>query len=197
MRALSVVSLVKTFSIVASFSMSASLFAITTGISNVAHAENAASETVNLSEVYGKATLVGMQLTIQKKASEGSFPAEVAACVKALPHTTFNSVFDTVLSDRLSESERAAATAFFSSEAGRKYSKISIVQIYRSLDLEVPEPEPEFSTSEYTELTAFSRSTAGNKLIMKRVLEGGSARAEVGNRVQELLRSCNDKIAKR
>lgn len=162
-----------------------------------AHAEEPSKDAVNLAEVYGQAALVGMQLTIQKKASEGTFPSEVAACMTSLPSSTFNSVFDTALKQNLDDSERASATAFFSSPAGQKYSKTAIVQLYRSMGVATTEPMPEFSTNEYTDLAKFTKTSAGDKLIMKKILEGMSAHQEVGVRVQELLHSCNDKVAKR
>ena len=162
-----------------------------------AHAEEPSKDAVNLAEVYGQAALVGMQLTIQKKASEGNFPNEIAACMSTLPSSTFNSVFDAALKQNLNDAELASATAFFGSSAGQKYSKTAIVQLYRSMGVATTEPMPEFSTNEYTDLAKFTKTSAGDKLIMKKVLEGLSAHQEIGARVQELLHSCNDKVAKR
>ncbi len=166
-------------------------------LSICAHAEETPSDAANLAEVYGQAALVGMQLTVQKKASEGKFPNDIAACIKALPSSTFNSVFDTALKQNLDDSERASAAAFFSSPAGQKYTKTGILQIYKSLGLDAPEAIPEFSANEYTDLAKFTHTPAGDKLIMKKILEGMSAQQEVGSRVQELLHSCDPKVAKR
>jgi hypothetical protein len=162
-----------------------------------AYAEEMPKDAVSLSEVYGKVALVGMQLSVQKRASEGKYPGEIAACVNTLPTSAFNSVLDSAIKDNLSDAERDSATAFFASSAGLKYTKAGTVQIYRAMNMDSPEPMPQFSSSEYKELETFTHTSAGEKLILKKVLEVGSARQEMGTRVQELMHSCNDKVAKR
>ncbi len=171
--------------------------ALATQLSVCAHAEDAPSRNINLAEVYGNAALVGMQLSVQKRASDGSFPTNVAVCLSALPSSTFNNVFDTAIKDNLSADEIAAATAFFASPAGQKYAKTAIAQIYTSMGMKSPEAIPEFSATEYTELAKFTHTSAGDKLIIKRILEGGIAHQDMGTRVQELLHSCNESVAKR
>lgn len=146
-----------------------------------------------LAEVFARPALVGMQLSVRRAVTDGKVPSAILACVDALPPNSFNAVYDAALKENLSAEEAADTSTFFSSPVGRKYAKYGVLQIYAAVNVALPESLPEFSQAEYKELEAFSATEAGDKLMVKKVLEGDDVRQMVGARARELLRSCGDK----
>jgi hypothetical protein len=137
-----------------------------------------------------EAALLGMQLPMQRAAQQNKVPQALAKCVAEIRPTAFESTFVSLLSKSLSTAELKDAQDFFSSSVGRKLSKLDLLQIHAALGVAPPEPLPSFSDAEYKEVEAFARTTAGDKLIVKRVLETPAARQSVRERIKELLAAC-------
>ena len=144
--------------------------------------------------VFAKSALTGMQLSVRKGQQQGKVPTEVGTCVQSLRDTSFNIVLASLLAESLSPSEMRAADAFFGTPVGRKYAKYSLLQIYEAVGEQAPEPLPAFTDAEYKELEAFSRTRAGDKLIVRRVLESKAAQQAIGSQIQALLSSCGAKL---
>ncbi|MBU1235298.1 MAG: hypothetical protein KJ634_04775 [Gammaproteobacteria bacterium] len=142
---------------------------------------------------FAKSSLIGMQLSVRKAERQGKIPANVSACVQSLDDSSFTAVFATLLADNLSKSELQATEDFFSTRVGGKYAKHGLMQIYTSVGETPPEPLPTFSDAEYKELERFGSTTAGEKLIVRKVLESASARQAIGSRIQGLLSLCRTK----
>ena len=137
--------------------------------------------------------LIGMQLSIRKAASQGKVPNSVVNCVNQLPSDSFLPVFHALMEDNLSSEEISLTEQFFQSAIGRKYSKHGLAQLYTAVGESPPEPAPTFSDSEYAELERFSQTSAGEKLMVRKVMESESARRAVSARIQELLALCRQK----
>jgi hypothetical protein len=125
--------------------------------------------------------------------SSGKVPDTLVACVQRVSADSFVPIFHSLLEQNLSADEIAAAEKFFLSEVGRKFEKAAVVQAYVAVGEQPPEPAPEVSDSEYAELKQFSRTAAGQKLMVQKVMEGQPVRQAVGARVRELLDSCRTK----
>jgi hypothetical protein len=144
-------------------------------------------------ETFARTALLGMQLSVRKAASQGKVPDSVVACVDHLPSNTFALLFRSLMEQNLSPEEISSIDRFFASETGRKYSKHGIDQMYAAIGETPPEPAPALSDSEYAELDQFSRTSAGEKLMVQKVMESESARRAVSARILELLGTCRAK----
>jgi hypothetical protein len=105
--------------------------------------------------------------------------------------TVFSPTYETLSGELLTKGEIAAANGFFSSPVGRKYAKHGQLQLYAAVGMRSPAPLPDFSDAEYRELESFSRTSAGNKLMVQKVLEALAALQAVNRRIQEIVASCD------
>jgi hypothetical protein len=134
--------------------------------------------------------VLGMQLSVKRGAEEGRVSGSTVDCVNKLDRTSFTPVLAQLVTRALSVREIAAATQFFESALGRKYVQHGIAQLYQAVGAVAPDPTPNFSDAELRSITAFSRSSAGDKIMVKRVFEAPAARETIVAKVQELLKSC-------
>jgi hypothetical protein len=137
--------------------------------------------------------LIGMQLSVGKAASQGKVPNSVVTCVNQLPSDSFVPVFHALMEETLSSEEISSTEQFFQSAIGRKYAKHGVTQLYTAVGESPPESAPTFSDSEYAELERFSQTSAGEKLMLRKIMESEPARRAVSARIQELLASCRTK----
>jgi len=140
--------------------------------------------------VLSEAALTGMQLSVKKAVQEGKAKSTISECVSTLKSSSFNSVYGHILSDQFTSEEIAQAEEFFNDGIGKKYSKHGLLQIYSSTGFPLPEPLPPFSTEEMRALEAFSKTAAGDKLLLKHVMQTPAVNMEVQEKIKELLSSC-------
>jgi hypothetical protein len=141
----------------------------------------------------GQSTLLGMQLSVRRGQRQGKVPSTVADCVYGLDDSSFTSVIESQLAKNLTTGEVATADQFFNSPVGNKYGKHGLMQIYASVGEKSPEPLPNFTDAEYGELEKFSRTSAGDKLMVRKVMESPEARQAIASRIQDLLNTCRAK----
>lgn len=163
------------------------LLLLTFGIAAGARAEGGSQLSATLSE----AALLGMRLSVERASQQGKVPTKAAKCVAEQPATAFSPTYETLSGELLTKGEVATANSFLSSPVGRKYVKHGQLQLYAAIGMRPPEPLPDFSDAEYRELESFSRTSAGNKLMVQKVMEGPAARQTVNRRVQEIIASCD------
>jgi hypothetical protein len=142
---------------------------------------------------FAKSALLGMQLSVRKGQEQGKVPSSVAGCVQSLDDLSFREVFVSLVSSNLNDQEIQATEQFFHSSVGQKYAKHGRLQIYTSVGERPPEPLPSFSDAEYKEVEKFSLTSAGEKLIARKVLQGPAAQQAIGAHIQRLLKACNAK----
>ncbi len=140
--------------------------------------------------VLSEAALTGMQLSLKKAVQEGKAKSAVSDCVSAIKPYSFNSVYDHIVSDQFTSEEIAQTEAFFKGDTGKKYSKHGLLQIYSSTGFPLPEPLPTFSPEEMRDLQAFSKTAAGDKLLLKHVMQTPAVNMKVQEKIKELLSSC-------
>lgn len=155
-------------------------------------AQNPTGSQSAAAHVFAKSALVGMQLSLKHGEQRGEIPAAVSQCVQSLDDSTFDNVFNTALVENLSTLELQATNEFFGSPVGQKYAKQGLMQLYAQVGEQPPEPMPSFSDHEYKRLEAFSRTSAGSKLMVQRVLESPTVRATIGSEINVLLRRCRE-----
>lgn len=142
---------------------------------------------------FATSAVTGMQLSAKQGAERGLVPAATAACVQKLGPASLRDVFVSLLADLLNEDERRGAEAFFSTAVGRKYVRYGLVQLYKTAGETPPSALPAFSEPEYQGLEAFGRTPAGDKLLVKQVLNTPAAKGAIGERTRQLLKSCEGK----
>jgi len=170
------------------------LFAVTAIVSfaQAYAADGSGSHSIAVA-TFAKSSLIGMQLSVRRAQQQGKIPANVSGCVQSLDDSSFTAVFTTLLAENLSKSELQATEDFFSTSVGHKYAKHGLMQVYTSVGETPPEPLPTFSDAEYKGLEHFGSTTAGEKLIVRKVLESAPARQAIGSRIQTLLSQCRAK----
>lgn len=139
---------------------------------------------------FAKPVLVGMQLSVRKGQQQGQVSAGVAKCVQSLDASSLNPLFLSLLTENLTKNELKATEDFFVTAVGRKYAKHGLMQVYTSLGEQPPEALPGFSEAEYKELENFSRTSAGEKLLVRKVLSSVSANQAISAHIQGVLKSC-------
>lgn len=156
-------------------------------------AQAQASGPSNTVTMLAKPALLGMQLSVRRGQQLGKVPPQVAQCVQSLRESSFTIVLASLLVERLEPKEVQAADEFFGTAVGKKYARHTLLQVYDAVDEKAPEALPDFSAAEYKELETFSRTSAGDKLLVRRVMEDADARQAIGSQIQSLLGSCGAK----
>lgn len=142
-------------------------------------------------EAFARSALLGMQLAVYKQQAEGKASASVVNCVRSLDDASFRKIFSVLLSQKLNAQEVDTTEIFFRSSAGKKYAKHGFLQVYTAAGQKPPEPLPSFSKQELSELEAFSRTSAGDKLIFKKILQTGETNELINANIKALLKSCD------
>ena len=135
-------------------------------------------------------TLLGLRLGLQRGIRDGKTSAKTLDCVSKLDRSTFAPVFAQAIAANLSAQEIAASTAFFESAPGRTYIDSGIYQLYDAVGFTSPDPEPNVTQADLNAVTAFSRTPAGDKLLVRRIFDSAEIRAAVGARIQQVLNGC-------
>lgn len=143
---------------------------------------------------FAKPALLGMQLSIKRGRQAGKVPSAVARCVAALNTDSFFTVYDALLMRELTASEQQVAEEFYKSSAGIKFAKHGLLQVYLAVGEKAPESLPTFSQAEMKELEGFSKTSAGDKLIVKKVMQSLGAARVVNSRINELLTQCEKSL---
>jgi len=136
-------------------------------------------------------TLLGLRLGLQRGIRDGKGSPKTLECVSKLERTTFAPVFAQAIAANLSAQEIASSTAFFESAPGRKYIDSGIYQLYDAVGFTSPDPEPKVSEADMQAVTAFSRTSAGDKLLVRRIFDSPEIRGAIGARIQQVLNGCS------
>ena len=143
-----------------------------------------------LVETFADNALLGMKLAAQRAARENKLPEAKAQCITAKTRAAFMPTFAAIASEGFGTPEITAANSFLASPLGRKYMRQGLGQIYLGMGVQPPEQPQALTDAELQQIQAFSRTSAGRKLIVEKVMENAAARQALSQRVQELLRSC-------
>jgi hypothetical protein len=135
-------------------------------------------------------TLIGLRLGLQRGVRDGKASSQALDCVNKLDRTAFTSVFVQAISVNLSTQEATVAAAFFDSATGRKYIDSGIFQLHQAIGITPPNLEPSVSDADLQAVAAFSRTSAGDKLLVKRIFDAPETRSAIGARVQQVLNGC-------
>ena len=137
-------------------------------------------------------TLLGLRLGLQRGIRDGKGSAKTLECVSKLDRSTFAPVFAQAIAANLSAQEMASSIAFFESASGRKYIDSGIYQLYDAVGFTSPDPEPKVSEADMQAVTTFSRTSAGDKLLVRRIFDSPEIRAAIGARIQQVLNGCSE-----
>jgi|SRR4051812_31366487 len=143
-----------------------------------------------------KAALTGLQLSVKKGVLDGKVTTETSACVAGLKASSFNSIYEPMVREIFTTEEEEEVEGFFKSDVGEKYAKYGLLQIYVSVGLPSPEEMPTLSERELNEVEKFSKTSGGEKLMIKHSFQTLEANSAVQTRIHELLTSCGhvDKV---
>ena len=171
--------------------ISALLFVTMVGTSSVfASPPSTKLETPVALQNLAQAALLGMQLSVKQGHQAGKVPSPVANCVAALKPDSFVPVYDALLKSKFTPTEQQATEEFLKGPVGSKYAKYGLLQIYLIAGEKTPEALPTFSAAEMKTLEAFSKTPAGDKLMMRKVMQSPAAAQAVKPYVSQLLSQC-------
>jgi hypothetical protein len=148
------------------------------------------ADTTTTVQSFAQASLLGIQLAVKHGQQQGKVAAATADCVAAFKPDTFVEVFDKLVKSTLTEDEQQTTEAFFNSATGVKFAKLGILQVYGAVGDKAPEPLPVLTDAEKADIEAFSRTPAGDKLMLKKAFEQPAAMANINQRIKELLAQC-------
>ena len=137
-----------------------------------------------------KSALTGMQLSVANGVKRGSATPEQLSCVGKLQSTEFTDVFSAAVVRTLSQTETKQATEFFQSRVGRKVTDLGFHELHRQVSAPLDTPAPQFSDADIRTQEQFVKSSAGEKLFVKQVLNGTDVKAQLGQRLKSVLASC-------
>lgn len=149
-----------------------------------------AADTPTTVQSFAQASLLGIQLAVKHGRQQGKIAAATAECVAAFKPDSFVEAFDKLMKSTLTEDEQQATEAFFNSATGVKFAKLGILQVYGAVGETAPEPLPVLTDAEKADVEAFSKTPAGDKLMLKKAFEQPEAMASINQRVKELLSQC-------
>jgi hypothetical protein len=141
-------------------------------------------------DFFAMGALTRMQLSIADAEAQGKVSHKAALCVKSVEYFQFLPAFNSLLQESLSSLELTQSDQFFSSSAGIKYARQGLIQVYTNTGHTNQETIPTLTGKELNDVEAFSRSSAGTKLINERVLESPDARKLISARIKEIFQSC-------
>ena len=165
------------------------LFSLAT-ILGLLSAPGYAADTTTTVQSFAQASLLGIQLAVKHGRQQGKVAPAMADCVAAFKPDTFVEVFDKLVRSTLTEDEQQTTEAFFNSPTGVKFSKLGILQVYGAVGDTAPEPLPVLTDAEKADVEAFSKTPAGDKLMLKKAFEQPAAMANINQRIKELLSQC-------
>ncbi|WP_162125987.1 hypothetical protein [Pseudoxanthomonas wuyuanensis] len=98
-------------------------------------------------------------------ALQGHIPKANFDCVAAIPLGTYTGPIAGFIGSKLNTDEIATALSFYESPVGGKYTQYGIVQFYKLKAIPEDLTVPDIDKNEMQQIVAFSRSSAGVKLM--------------------------------
>lgn len=159
-------------------------------ISVHAAAESPAIPLKQTTAYYSRLALLGMQLSIQQGKKAGEIPASLAQCVSDLPPVSLDPYFEKVLKEALNTNEQETAEQFFATDIGQKFYEMTQQQIYIAIGEKPTAEAPVFSAEERKVLTAFGKTSAGDKLFTQKVVQLPAAKKTIDTGIHAVISHC-------
>jgi hypothetical protein len=137
-----------------------------------------------------RSTLLGMQINVRERRQKGQIATLTMSCVESLDVEELTPVYQSSLTQEWGATTLAASDAFLMTSLGEKVAKISQLDVYRILKQVPPEPAPELTSAEQSELAIFSQTDAGLKLFSNRGFTNEASRQSQRSKLLELAQSC-------
>jgi hypothetical protein len=137
-----------------------------------------------------RAALLGMRLAIEDGAKNGKSNPALLECAQKADSSALIEVFVGELQAALTPSEMKTAEAFYAGSAGQKSIEAGLQQLYQIAGRPASGPVLTFTPAEAQENDAFSRTAAGEKLIIKQVLGTPRVTNAVQNSIGKMLSAC-------
>jgi hypothetical protein len=114
-----------------------------------------------------------------------------AACVRAVDGSRFAPMLARVAASELTAGEIDEAIRFYESEAGRKYTEMTLAQSARMVGMRTTHQIPDFSAEEVKAAEDFGKTPVFQKLVNENIL----TRSPLGSReyqalTMQILKSC-------
>lgn len=135
--------------------------------------------------------LFGSQLAIQRQAESGEISMQASRCYAGHPASSITEALAMDIATRMTDDELRVAIKFYEGEVGRKYTQHGIVSFYKHYRVITTEQLPQLSETEMAEVAAFSKTTAGNKLLFKQVVRVSAVSEPMVRIFRNLRYVCN------
>ena len=143
-----------------------------------------------LVEAQSRVALASLQGGVAKALNAGRMDPAVAACVQALPPSSFHAVIRKLVENAFEQDWDRMVNTFLESPVGQKHAKRAWLRVYRNLQLPLPEPMPEFDAEDKQQLEMFSSLTDVQRYLKEDFLSGPDASPAISGRVRDLVQGC-------
>ena len=133
--------------------------------------------------------LLGLQIQFRRN-QQGDASKKLAECLNSADTSFLVGIIADAIAKEMSIGEIRAATLFFESAVGKKYVQRDIIAAKKMLGFPTSSPPPDFSEEERAVVEDFSQTTAGEKLLRKRITDSDSVWRALMPKAEEIIRAC-------
>jgi hypothetical protein len=137
-----------------------------------------------------RSALLGVRLAVEDGVKQGTADPALMECANKLEPASFVELFAAEIQSALTASEIESAQSFYASPLGQKSVEAGLQQTYRSVGRTPPGPALTFTPAEAKESETFSKTPAGDKLIVKQILGAPRVASAVQSHIGNLLSIC-------
>jgi hypothetical protein len=112
---------------------------------------------------------MGLHKSVEAMQRQGMTEKQ-AACVKSVKGSRFAPMLARVAASELTAAEIDEAIRFYETEAGRKYTEMTLAQSARMIGLRTAHQVPDFSAAEVAATEAFGKTLVFQKLVNENIL---------------------------
>lgn len=140
--------------------------------------------------MFSKQAVLGLRLGAAEYFEKKEITGDQLACVNGIGHEELIPFWTAILARKLHVGEREAADRFYSSPLGQKIQKYADEQLYRASGI-APDETTVLTDTDLDEYEIFQATSAGRKLLHRKVLEDAFTRRKVYERLGAIFKRCN------
>lgn len=131
-----------------------------------------------------------LRLAAERNFAAGKVSEDEVRCLRTKSDNTYRSILAAYIAQKMTSEELQVAIAFYRSPVGVKYTDHGILLFHKNYGFPLPRPLPNISSSELQEISAFSKTPAGDKLMFQQVARGAMLSPESQALTRSLVKEC-------
>lgn len=131
-----------------------------------------------------------LRLTAERDFAAGKGSEDEVRCLRSKADDTFRSTLAAQIAQKMTPEELRTAITFYRSPVGSKYTEHGILLFHKNYGFPLPRPLPSIAASEMQEISVFSKTPAGHKLMFEQVAGRALVSPESQALTKRLVREC-------